>query len=135
MRVGILFTFVCSFKVKTWISNVECLDFLNAFWIEWFEVRADCSFWWYWWNCWPPVLEFSCYNLSYWYSRCQYNISETSTTLFQLLIKIKFDNILSFLFPCQKLKLTNIYGCLSFIYIVIDIDSNECLSRRLRNAL
>ena len=33
----------------TWISNVICFGLFCA---QWFKVRGDCSFWWYWWNQW-----------------------------------------------------------------------------------
>ena len=26
------------------------------------EVRGDCSFWWYWWNCWPSLFKVSFHN-------------------------------------------------------------------------
>ena len=34
---------LCLFQASTWISNV----------VSDFEVRGDCLFCWYWWNCWP----------------------------------------------------------------------------------
>ena len=41
---------MCLFQART------DLDFQRhaswSFYIEWVEVRGDCSFCWYWWNCW-----------------------------------------------------------------------------------
>ena len=57
-RVGIPLTiltpphFLCLSQTKTWISNVT-LSW--SFYVQWFDVRGDCSFCWYWWNCWPSL--------------------------------------------------------------------------------
>jgi len=29
---------------------------LWSFYVQWFEVRSDCLFCWYWWNCKPSLL-------------------------------------------------------------------------------
>jgi len=35
----------------TWIFKATCC-------VQWFEVTGGFSFWWYWWNCWPPLFFF-----------------------------------------------------------------------------
>jgi hypothetical protein len=46
---------------------------------QWVEVRGDCSFSWYWWNCWSSLLKLSYHNLirktKKYQQRC-YDISE-----------------------------------------------------------
>ena len=32
--------------------------------VQWFEVRGDCSFCWYWLNCWPSLFKLSFHNTS-----------------------------------------------------------------------
>jgi hypothetical protein len=44
----------CLSQTKTWISNVKCHGLI---YVQWFEVRDDCSFCWYWWNCWPSLFK------------------------------------------------------------------------------
>ena len=39
---------------RTWISSII---FHGLFHIQWFKVRGDCSFCWYWWNCWPSLFK------------------------------------------------------------------------------
>jgi len=40
--------------------------FLAQTGVCWVEVRGDCSFYWYWWNCWPSLFKLSFHNSS-WY--------------------------------------------------------------------
>jgi len=46
-------TFFYLSQTWTWISYSKC----SVFALQLFEVRG-CSFCWYWWNCWPPLLIF-----------------------------------------------------------------------------
>jgi hypothetical protein len=43
-------------RQQTSIFNVLCHGLL---YIQWFEVRNDCWFCRYWWNCWPSLLKLS----------------------------------------------------------------------------
>ena len=42
-------TFLYPFQTRSWILNVIYRVFFS---VQWFEVRGDYSFCWYWWNCW-----------------------------------------------------------------------------------
>jgi hypothetical protein len=41
---------LCLFQASTWISTLHVLVFIV---VSDFEVKGDCLFCWYWWNCWP----------------------------------------------------------------------------------
>ena len=47
----------------TWMIHVYGLDFQHHMSWSLFcsvsEVRGDCSFHWYWWNCWPSLIKLS----------------------------------------------------------------------------
>ena len=47
---------LCLSYVRTSIINIICRGLL---YIQWFEVRNDCWFCRYWWNCWPSLLKLS----------------------------------------------------------------------------
>ena len=52
-------TFLCIFKDRNWILNAICHVLLYA---QWFEVRDDYSFCWYWRNCRLLLFKFSFHN-------------------------------------------------------------------------
>ena len=37
------------------------------FYVQWVEMRGDCLFCWYWWNCWPSLFKLSFHD--YWHFR------------------------------------------------------------------
>jgi len=47
-------------QTRTWNSNIICS---GLFCVQWVKVRGDCSFCWYWLNCWPSLLKLSFHNL------------------------------------------------------------------------
>jgi hypothetical protein len=49
-----LYCCACLVQAKTCISNVICHGLI---YVQWFEVRDNCSFCWYWWNCWPSLFK------------------------------------------------------------------------------
>jgi hypothetical protein len=53
-------TFVCLSRTRKWISNVICR---GLFYFQWFVMRDDWSFYWYWWNCWPSLFKLSLHKL------------------------------------------------------------------------
>ena len=82
-----LTTLLCLSQARTWISNpIFCCpfcvlwfevrggchifvpvpsqdpDFKNH--VQWSEVRGDCLFYLYWWNCWPSLCQLSFRNFS-----------------------------------------------------------------------
>ena len=44
-------------EANIWISNFICRGFFCC--IQWLKVRADWSFCYYWWNCWPSLFRLS----------------------------------------------------------------------------
>ena len=50
--------FVCLSQARTCISSV-----LVFFYVQWFQVRGDCLFCWYWWNCWSSLYKLSFHNV------------------------------------------------------------------------
>ena len=52
-------TFLCLSQAMTWISNAICH---SLFYVQWVKMRDDCSFCWYWWNCWTSLFKLSFYN-------------------------------------------------------------------------
>ena len=48
----------CHYCTGLWFS---CLGLL---YVQWFKVTDDCSFYWYWWNCWPSLIKTSLYNIT-----------------------------------------------------------------------
>ena len=53
-------TYLCLSQARTWISNIVCH---GLFCVQWVKMRGDCSFRWYWWNCWPSLSNLSVHNL------------------------------------------------------------------------
>jgi hypothetical protein len=47
---------LCMSQCQTWISNVICRVLC---YVQWVEVRGDCSFCWYWWTCWLLLFKLS----------------------------------------------------------------------------
>jgi hypothetical protein len=47
-------TMLCLSKAVTQISSLMTRAHFN---VQWFGVRYDCLFCWYWWNCWPSLLK------------------------------------------------------------------------------
>ena len=45
-------------QARTWITTVRCCLFC----VQWVKMKGDCSFCWYWWNCWPSLLSLSFHN-------------------------------------------------------------------------
>ena len=50
---------MCLSQPRTWISNIICR---GRSYVQWFDVRGNCSFYWYWWNCWPSLFKLSFHN-------------------------------------------------------------------------
>jgi hypothetical protein len=50
--------FVCLSQARTCISSV-----MVFFYVQWFQVRGDCLFCWYWWNCWSSLYKLSFHNV------------------------------------------------------------------------
>jgi hypothetical protein len=48
---------LCLSKGRTRFYNVICRVLL--FCVQWMKMRGDCSFCWYWWNCWPSLFKLS----------------------------------------------------------------------------
>jgi len=44
--------YLCLSQCRTWISNVI---YRGLCYVQWVEVRGDCSFCWYWWTCWQSL--------------------------------------------------------------------------------
>jgi hypothetical protein len=55
---NVLMHILCLSQHRTWIM---CH---GLSWVQWVQMRGDCSFCWYWWNCWPSLFKFSFHNLS-----------------------------------------------------------------------
>jgi hypothetical protein len=53
-------TFLCLSRTRTWISNVI---YRGLFYFQWFVMRDDWSFYWYWRNCWPSLFKLSLHKL------------------------------------------------------------------------
>ena len=67
-------TFLWLFQANTWIS-IEICRGLFTFYVQWVEVRGDCSLCWYWWNYWPSLFKLSLfcwYWWNYWPSRLNF---------------------------------------------------------------
>jgi hypothetical protein len=47
--------FLCLSTTRTWISNFICRG--SPFRVQWVKMRGDCSFCWYWWNCWLSLFK------------------------------------------------------------------------------
>ena len=56
---------MCLSQARTWISNVICRD---MFYVHGDKVRGDCSWCWYWGNCWPSLLNLSFHNVLFQHS-------------------------------------------------------------------
>ena len=56
-----LYTFLCQFQARTWISNIICHGLFYVYRIDlrWEMIVPFC---WYWWNCWPSLLKLFFYN-------------------------------------------------------------------------
>ena len=52
-------TVLCLSHIGTWIYISHMSYVMVFFYVQWFEVRGDCSFCWYWWNCWPSLFKLS----------------------------------------------------------------------------
>jgi hypothetical protein len=53
-------TFLSLLQARTWISNTI---FHGLCYVQWFQVRVDCSFCWYLWNCWSSLFKLSFHNI------------------------------------------------------------------------
>ena len=52
-------------KIKIWISIDICRG-IFTFYVQWVEVRGDCSLCWYWWNYWPSQFKLSLFCWYWW---------------------------------------------------------------------
>jgi hypothetical protein len=66
----------------TWISNVICC---GLFCVQWVKVGGDCSFCWYWCNCWWPLFKLSFHNIWLPYYTRVYNNEINIYSIFKLL--------------------------------------------------
>ena len=57
--------FLCIFQVKIWISIDICSGIFTCY-VQWVEVRGDCSFCWYWWDYWPSQFKLSLFCWYWW---------------------------------------------------------------------
>jgi hypothetical protein len=62
-------------KSRTWISTVICSGLF--LFVQWNELKGDCSFCWYWWNCWPSLLKlfFPIIDIKLWDKFCQWLVA------------------------------------------------------------
>jgi hypothetical protein len=44
--------FECLSQIRNWIFNVICCGSSDN---QWYTMKGSCSFWWYWWICWPSL--------------------------------------------------------------------------------
>jgi hypothetical protein len=51
---GLTSPYVCAYY-NTWILDVICCGLFCGHWVK---MRGDCSFCWYWWNCWHSLFLF-----------------------------------------------------------------------------
>jgi hypothetical protein len=54
-------TFLFLLQARTWISNTI---FHGLCYVQRFQVRVDCSFCWYLWNCWSSLFKLSFHNIT-----------------------------------------------------------------------
>lgn len=95
---------------RSWFSFCICRGLL---YVRWCEVRGDCTFCWYWWNCWQSLFKLSFHksmHMQYSYIKkdhCQYGDGKKrwEKTLFSLLVFSFFvclEYALSWLLSCKN---------------------------------
>ena len=106
-------TFLCLSQTRIWISNVICH---GLFCVQWFEVKVDCLFCWYLWNCWWSLFKLSFHNLYKFVCNCSTGeqlgalVSHYGTIIFSLC---------SFVTDNMKTILRYLYNCVNSVYLFI----------------
>ena len=57
--------FECLSQIRNCIFNVICCGSSDN---QWYTMKGSCSFWWYWWICWPSLFREACSFWWYWWN-------------------------------------------------------------------